>query len=77
MTNDATDPDGKAAQLQEAVDTIAQAFGYPSSLSVHYAVTDGAKRSTFEIEVDDETSTYELRYDGRRDDTEPELLERE
>lgn len=74
MTEDPSLPAHKAAQLQEALDTVAQIFDYPASLSIRYAATDGTKRTTFEIGDQNGDSVYELRYDGRNDEAEPELV---
>ena len=65
MTGERSLPAHKAAQLQEALDMIAQTFDYPASLSIRYTTTDGAKRTRFEIDGPNGESVYELRYDGR------------
>lgn len=62
----------EAAQLQEALDVLLRQFDHPSSISVYYEYVDGRKQSTFEVETVDGTDTYELVYDGLRDDVEPE-----
>lgn len=72
MSEDRLSPDQDAPQLQEALDTIAHTFNYPSSFSVHCSATGRTKRTKFELETPDGTSTYELQYAGR-DDDEPEL----
>lgn len=67
-----TDPTRQAAQLQEAIDTIAQAFDHPSSLSIRYEVTDGEKITIIGQKLTGEK--FELTFDGRKDDAEPELV---
>ncbi|WP_232688978.1 hypothetical protein [Halobacterium zhouii] len=66
-------PSGSTSQLQEAIDTIVQAFGHPETISVTYTFEDGQKRTMIEVPAGDGTTTYELVYDGQDDDTEPEL----
>ncbi len=73
MTEDRTVPARKAAQLQEALGTVAQTFGYPASLSIEYTAVDGTKRTKFVVNGPNGKSVYELRYDGRDDEAEPEF----
>jgi hypothetical protein len=67
-----TAPTQQAAQLQEAIDTIAQTFDYPPSLSIHHEPTAQAKQTTIELEATGET--FELSYQGTDDEAEPELV---
>ncbi|MFC7195061.1 hypothetical protein ACFQL4_10985 [Halosimplex aquaticum] len=57
--------------MQEAIDTIAQVFDHPSSLSVRYTTADGIKRTTFELNATDES--FEVTYDGGDETAEPQL----
>lgn len=63
----------QASRLQEAIDTIVQAFDHPSSMSVEYDTEEGTKRTIFEVTTTDGQVTYELVYDGRTADAEPHL----
>lgn len=73
MTEDRSLPGRRGSRLQEAIDTIVQTFDYPSELTIQYTVTDGKKRTTFEVESPDGGTTFELHYDGRDTEVEPEL----
>ncbi|UPV77148.1 hypothetical protein M0R89_23185 (plasmid) [Halorussus limi] len=64
-----------AAQLQEAIDTIVQTFDYPAELSIQYSFIEGTKRTEVEIQTSEAVATYELVYDGERDEAEPELTQ--
>lgn len=57
-------PSRSTSQLQEAIDTIVQAFGHPETISVTYTFEDGQKRTMVEVPTGDGTTTYELVYDG-------------
>lgn len=70
-------PASNASQLQEAIDVIVRTFDHPPSLSLDYSFDDGTKRTTFEIGTPDGETTYELRYEGRDDEEEPELVRHE
>lgn len=63
----------RASQLQEAIDTVVQAFDYPSSISVDYEAIESTKRTTFEVTTADGSVTYELVYEGTEDEDEPEI----
>lgn len=73
MTDDVSNPAKQASRLQEAIDTIAQTFDHPRSLSINYTNSEGVKRSTIEVETPDGMLTYELRFAARDDETEPQL----
>lgn len=62
-----------APQVQEAIDTILQSFDHPRTMSLEYTSNEGTKRTQIEVTTDAGAETYELVYDGRRDDQEPEL----
>lgn len=66
-------PSKSSSQLQEAIDTIVQSFGHPETITISYTFESGQKRTTIEVPTDSGSTTYELVYDGRDDDTEPEL----
>lgn len=74
MTDDHSGPVEKAPQLQEAIDVVVQVFDYPPDLSIRYNGSESTKRTRFEVDTGDGTSTYELRYDGRDEDADPELV---
>lgn len=61
------------SQLQEAIDTIVQAFDHPSSMTMDYEVDGNTKRTRFEVATTDGYTTYELVYEGLDDDAEPSL----
>lgn len=73
MTDDVSNPAKQASRLQEAIDTIAQTFDHPGSLSIDYTNSEGVKRSTIEVETPDGSLTYELRFAAQDDNTEPQL----
>ncbi|MFC4407931.1 hypothetical protein [Haloarchaeobius iranensis] len=64
---------GSTSQLQEAIDTIVQAFGHPETISVTYTFEDGQKRTMIEVLTGDTAPIYELVYDGQDDGAEPEI----
>ncbi|MFC7116654.1 MULTISPECIES: hypothetical protein [Halobacteriales] len=66
-------PSESTSQLQEAIDTIVQAFSHPETISVTYTFEDGQKRTMIEVPTGDGATTYELVYNGQDDDAEPEL----
>lgn len=66
-------PTARASQLQEAIDTIAQTFDHPDSLSIQYTFEEGEKQTIFTIQRADGQNTYRLRYDGSEADSEPVL----
>ena len=74
MTHPPSIPVEDAPKLQEAVDTVVQAFGHPATLAVEYSFDGSEKRTLFEVTTAEERVSYELVYDGRRDETEPELV---
>lgn len=63
----------EAATVQEAIDTIVQAFDYPQAFELTYTSEKGTKRSIIEISDGEPGMTYELRFDGGQEDTEPTL----
>lgn len=65
-------PDG-APQVQEAIDTILQSFDHPRTLSLQYTSDEGIKRTRIEVTTHAGAKAYELVYDGRQEDQEPEL----
>jgi hypothetical protein len=71
--NETPSPEVNAGQLQEAIDMIAQTFEYPDKLTIQHTVTDGAKRTRFEVETDEIVRIFELTYDGHDDTAEPEF----
>ncbi len=73
MTEKRAPQSPKAAELQEAIDTIVQTFDHPVELSIHYSFEEGTKRTEIEIQTSEAVATYELVYDGGRDDAEPDL----
>lgn len=73
MGRDHSTPPDRASQLQEAVDMIVQTFDHPTTLSIDYTVTGGEKQTTVDVVTPNGTVTYELVYDGRDDESEPEL----
>lgn len=64
---------GSNSQLQEAIDVIAQSFGYPETLSIEYTSRGGQKKTIFKIQTGDSGTTYELVYNGQDDNAEPVL----
>jgi hypothetical protein len=66
-------PRQQVSQLQEAIDTIVQAFSYPSSMTMDYEVDGSTKQTRFEVTTSDGCATYKLVYDGMDDDAEPSL----
>lgn len=62
-----------SSRLQEAIDTIVQEFDHPTRVSIKYSLNDGTKQTIFTVETVDGDITYELVYDGRHDEVEPEL----
>jgi hypothetical protein len=75
MPEERSTPTDKASQLQEAIDRIVQTFDHPAALSIEYHFDTGTKRTAFEIQTSDDVLTYELRYDGQRDEMEPEIIQ--
>lgn len=73
MIDERGEPSENTSQLQEAIDTIAQSFDHPDTISITYTSEDGRKRTTIEVATEGHAVTYELGYDGRDDDAEPEL----
>lgn len=63
-----------ASTIQEAIDTIVQAFDHPSSISLEHRIVDGEKETRFEVTTESEVVCYELRYDGLDDTAEPEIF---
>jgi|GEM_PF-1919718 hypothetical protein len=63
-----------ASKIQEAIDTIVQAFDHPVSISLEHTIVDGEKQTRFEVTTDSEVVCYELRYDGLDETAEPELV---
>jgi len=70
MTETARD----ASTIQEAIDTIVQAFDHPASISLEHTIVDGEKQTWFEVTTESVVVCYELRYDGTDDTAEPELV---
>lgn len=73
MTSDFQQLSGTSSQLQEAVDSIVQSFGHPDAISLTHTLEDGIKRTRFEISDGDDTTCYELVYNGQDDDAEPQF----
>lgn len=73
MTDEESQPQPEASRLQEALDAIRRAFDHPDSLTVRHTPADGASDTRFEVETDDGTRTYRLRYDPTDDSAEPEI----
>lgn len=67
------DPRQQVSQVQEAIDTIVQAFNHPSSMTMDYEVDGSTKQTRFEVTTTDGCATYELVYDGMDADAEPSL----
>lgn len=65
--------DDEAATVQAAIDTIVQAFAYPHSFELTYTSENGTKRSVIDITDGEPGMTYELRFEGGQEDTEPTL----
>ncbi|WP_436343694.1 hypothetical protein [Natronorubrum sp. FCH18a] len=61
------------SSLQEAIDSIVQAFDYPRQLSIQYASVDGRKVTTIEIEGDRGVETFEMQFKGNEPDDNPVL----
>lgn len=77
MDDDRVPPSRRASRLQEAIDTIVQAFDHPENVTIEYAVEGREKRTTFEIGAGADAAVYELVYDGRDEETEPDLTTRD
>ena len=73
MPENASVPSAEAAKLQEAIDMIAQTFDHPPTMSIQYSAEDGTTRTEFEIHTPEDVSSYEVRYDGQRDEAEPDI----
>lgn len=76
MAEERPTPADNASQLQEAIDVIVQTFDYPAALSIEYTCDAGTKRTAFEIQIAEEETTYDLYYDGHRDEAEPRVTQR-
>lgn len=64
------EPEG--AVVQEAVDTIVRAFGYPTSIELQTESGNGPRETAIEVRGDGRTRSCVLRFDGR-DDEDPVL----
>lgn len=65
--------DRAASSIQEAIDSIVQAFDYPEELSMEYTSTDGRKVTQIEINREDNSEKFEVQFRGNEPDEEPVL----